>query len=128
MTRRPLRSILRSLDIRLDGSMDDLCEFVRWTLRTREGISLGTAHLSKRLELLAFNSRRRTGIARVISPSCPRFGDLVAKMYNRLNITVGVVFNSDPRASYCWFLRATSARAHHIRGPIRGGPRIAVKY
>ena len=61
-------------------------------LQTREGISLGTAHLLKRLESLAFSSRRRTGIARVISPSCP---DLVAKMYNRFSITVGVVSNSE---------------------------------
>ena len=38
----------------------------------------------------------------------------------RLVCTLGVVFNNDPRAGYCWFLRAAPARAHHLRGVFGG--------
>ena len=34
--------------------------------------------------------------------------------------TFFVVFNNDPWAGYCWFLRATLARAHHLRGVFGG--------
>ena len=42
--------------------------------------------------------------------------------------TLGVVFNKNPRARHCWVLRALSARAHPLRGPVRGGPRFFIRY
>ena len=39
-------------------------------------------------------------------------------MYKSEGGTLGVVFSNDLRAGYCWFLRATPARAPSLRGPI----------
>ena len=43
-------------------------------------------------------------------------------------VTFGVVFDNDLRAGNCWFLRATPARAHHLRGCFWWGGLEGPKY
>ena len=40
--------------------------------------------------------------------------------FGQSGFTFGVVSNNSRRASCCWFLRATSARARHFRGSNSG--------